>query len=128
MKVNVKPNVNRLTQIYRNLGLDYDGRVLPSVANEVLKSVIARFTATQLINERDQVSALVKDLLRERLEDFNIEVCELALSEMKFGREFSTAVEEKQIAQQQAERAKYVVERAIQQKKQIIIQAQGTAE
>jgi len=95
MKVNVKPNVRKLTTIYRNLGMDYDGRVLPSVANEVLKSVIARFTATQLINERDQVSALVKDLMRERLEDFNIEVCELALSEMKFGREFSTAVEEK---------------------------------
>lgn len=93
MKVNVKPNVRKLPQIYRMLGMDYDGRVLPSVANEVLKSVIARYTATQLINERDQVSAKVKDLLRERLEEFNIEVTELALSEMTFGAEFSQAVE-----------------------------------
>ena len=53
MKVNIKPNVHKLTHIYRNLGMDYDGRVLPSVGNEVLKSVIARYTATQLINERD---------------------------------------------------------------------------
>ena len=44
------------------------------------------------------MSAKVKDLLRERLDEFNIEVTELALSEMKFGREFSQAVEEKQIA------------------------------
>lgn len=93
MKVNVKPNPRRLPQIYRNLGMDYDGRVLPSIANEVLKSVIARYTATQLINERDQVSARCKDLLRERLEEFNIEVTELALSEMTFGQEFSKAVE-----------------------------------
>ena len=46
MKVNIKPNVRKLTHIYRQLGMDYDGRVLPSVANEVLKSVIARYTAT----------------------------------------------------------------------------------
>lgn len=85
MKVNIKPNVRKLHEIYRFLGADYDGRVLPSVGNEVLKSVIARFTATQLINERDQVSTKVRDLLAERLGEFNIEIGELALSEMKFG-------------------------------------------
>jgi len=75
--------------------MDYDGRVLPSVGNEVLKSVIARYSATQLINERDQVSAKVRDLLRERLSDFNIEIGELAMSELKFETEFSKAVEDK---------------------------------
>lgn len=127
MKVNIKPNISKLHVIYRNLGMDYDGRVLPSVGNEVLKSVIARYTATQLINERDQVSAKVKDLLRERLLEFNIEVTELALSEMRFGQEFSQAVEQKQIAQANAERAKYIVDRAYQEKKQIIIRAEGEA-
>jgi prohibitin 2 len=114
MKVNIKPNVRRLHEIYRFLGADYDGRVLPSVGNEVLKSVLARFTATQLINERDQVSAKVRDLLSERLAEFNIEIGELALSEMKFGAEFSRAVEEKQVAQQMADRAKYLVAAAEQ--------------
>lgn len=117
MKVNIKPNPRKLPQIYRFLGMDYDGRVLPSVGNEVLKSVIARYTATQLINERDQVSAKVRDLLRERLQDFDIEIGELALSEMKFGPEFAKAVEEKQIAQQMADRAKYLVDKAVQEKK-----------
>ena len=63
MKVFVRPNPNKLASIYRRLGMDYDSRVLPSVGNEVLKSVIARYSATQLINERDQVSAKVRDLL-----------------------------------------------------------------
>jgi len=53
MKVFIKPNQTKLPQIYRELGMDYDGRVLPSIGNEVLKSVIARYSATQLINERD---------------------------------------------------------------------------
>lgn len=127
MKVNIKPNARKLPEIYRFLGMDYDGRVLPSVGNEVLKSVLARYTATQLINERDQVSAKVRDLLRERLEEFNIEIGELALSEMKFGQEFSRAVEEKQVAQQMADRAKFIVDRAQQEKKQIIIKAAGEA-
>ena len=95
MRVNIKPNPHRLPEIYRFLGMDYDGRVLPSVGNEVLKSVIARYSATKLINERDQVSAKVRDLLRERLSDFNIEIGELAISELKFGPEFSKAVEDK---------------------------------
>ena len=95
MRVNIKTNPHRLPEIYRSLGMDYDGRVLPSVGNEVLKSVIARYSATQLINERDQVSAKVRDLLRERLSDFNIEIGELAMSELKFETEFSKAVEDK---------------------------------
>ena len=46
MRVNIKPNPRKLPEIYRFLGMDYDGRVLPSVGNEVLKSVIARYSAT----------------------------------------------------------------------------------
>lgn len=99
MKVFVKPNQTRLPQIYRMLGMDYDSRVLPSVGNEVLKSVIARYSATQLINERDQVSAKVRDMLQDRLREFHIEIGELTLSEMKFGDLFAKAVEDKQIAQ-----------------------------
>lgn len=108
--------------------MDYDSRVLPSVGNEVLKSVIARYSATQLINERDQVSAKVRDLLQERLLEFDIEIGELAISEMKFGDLFAKSVEDKQIAQQMADRAKYLVFAAEQEKKQIIIKAQAEKE
>ena len=53
MRVLIRPDPNKLTEVYRYLGMDYDGRVLPSVGNEVLKSVIARYTATQLLTERE---------------------------------------------------------------------------
>jgi hypothetical protein len=46
MRVLIRPNAEKLPEIYRGLGMDYDGRVLPSVGNEVLKSVIARYSAT----------------------------------------------------------------------------------
>lgn len=52
-----KPNENKINDIYRNLGRDFDGRVLPSVVNEVLRSVVARYNAAQLANQREQISS-----------------------------------------------------------------------
>ena len=57
------------------------------------------------------------------MQEFDIEIGELALSEMKFGDMFAKSVEDKQIAQQMADRAKYLVFAAEQEKKQIIIKA-----
>jgi len=44
----------------QNLGTDFDERVLPSIGNEVLKSVVAQYNAAELLTLRDQVSLKVR--------------------------------------------------------------------
>ena len=55
LRVLSRPDTNHLSKIYQNLGLDYDERVLPSIGNEVLKSIVAQFDAAELITQREVV-------------------------------------------------------------------------
>ncbi|XP_013788289.1 prohibitin-2-like [Limulus polyphemus] len=127
LRVLARPDATMLPHIYRMLGTDYDERVLPSICNEVLKSVVAKFNASQLITQRQQVSLLVRKELMERARDFNVILDDVSITELSFGKEYSAAVEAKQIAQQEAQRAAFIVEQAKQERQQKIVQAEGEA-
>ena len=55
LRVLSRPDVEHLPKIYQGLGMDYDERVLPSIGNEVLKSIVAQFDAAELITQREVV-------------------------------------------------------------------------
>lgn len=127
LRVLFKPDAENLGFIYRRLGTDYDVRVLPSIVNEVTKAVVAQYNAAELLTKRDQVSKQVRDLLLQRAFDFKIQLDDVAITHLSFSKEYTAAVEAKQVAQQDSERAKYIVERALQEKKSIVIRAEGEA-
>ncbi|KAG6391862.1 hypothetical protein SASPL_149623 [Salvia splendens] len=128
LRVLSRPEVNRLSDIFQTLGLEYDEKVLPSIGNEVLKAVVAQFNADQLLTERPHVSALVRESLIRRAKDFNIVLDDVAITHLSYGAEFSKAVEQKQVAQQEAERSKFVVMKAEQERRAAIIRAEGESE
>lgn len=117
-----------LPLIYKNLGTDFDDRILPSIGNEVLKSVVAQYNAEELLSKRETVSHEIRQALVERAAVFNLILDDVAITHLTFGKEFAKAIENKQVAQQEAETQAYVVAKADQERKAAIIRAEGEAE
>lgn len=128
LRVLSRPDRERLPWIVKNLGTDWDERVLPSIGSEVVKAAVAQYNAESLLTKRDEVSKTVCDTLRKRAKDFNIILDDVAITHLSFSTEFTKAVEAKQVAEQDAQRAQFVVAKADQERQAAVIKAEGESE
>jgi len=128
MRVLWRPIIEELPRLYRELGTDFDERVLPSIGNEVLKAVVAQYNAEELLSKREEVSSRVKQEMIKRAKTFHLTLDDVAITHLTFGREFMKAIEAKQVASQEAERQQWVVKRAEQERQAVVTRAEGEAE
>eukprot|EP00913_Durusdinium_trenchii_P027775 g26044.t2 len=96
-----------------------------------MKATIAQYNAESLLTQREQVSREIREAIVARANQFNILMDDIAITHLTYGKErfdFARAIEEKQVAQQDAERQKFIVEKAEQERQATVIRSEGEAE
>ena len=119
---------DKVNRIYQNIGIAYKSRIIDPSVQEVVKAVSARYTAEELIVQRDKVSIGIKELLRKRLSVYDIIIDDFSIVNFSFSSQFTQAIEEKQTAEQKALKAKRDLERVKYEAKQKVEQARAEAE
>lgn len=130
LALNFRLAPGKVDEVYGSVGLLYKERVIDPTVQESLKTVTAKYTAEELIRMRAQVKNEVESEIIRRLQTYNIIVDPSGLSivNFDFSPEFNKAIEAKQVAQQEAEKQKYVLQQAELQKQTEVARAKGTAE
>jgi len=130
--VNYQINKANAQRIYSTIGTDYYETVITPNVAESVKTITAHYTAESLIGNRDELAANIEVLLAEQLSRYNIEVVSTAIEDMDFTREFTNAVEAKQVAVQNKLRAQTEQEQktmeATKQAERAKIEAEANAE
>lgn len=104
-------------RVYQNIGVEYKDRVIAPAMQEAFKATTAKFTASDLIADRDSVKAAALASLKSSLAQYDIVVDNFNIVNFDFSKEFNQAIEDKQVAQQNLEKAKTEAETAVTQAK-----------
>ncbi|MBC7234847.1 MAG: prohibitin family protein [Chloroflexi bacterium] len=129
----------RVSQLYREVGLNYEDIIIVPAMQEAIKAATAQFRIDSILKERALLKSNIQETLKERLEVNQIVVDQFSLANVEFSTEFNSAIERKQVAEQAALQKQYELQaaqkdveialaRAEGEKKAAIIAAEGRAE
>lgn len=129
-KIAINYNITSDTanKLYRSVGVDYKSIIVEPAIQEAMKATVANYTAEELITKRNEVSEFALDKLSPKLQENGITLTSLNILDLSFSKEFDTAVEQKQIVEQETQKAQYELEKAKVENQKKIENAQADAE
>lgn len=119
---------DKSNQVFQSIGIEYKERIIDPAVQEVVKAITAKYTAVELITQREKIREEIKELLKTRLLAYNIVVDDFSIVNFKFSQQFEQAIEAKQTAEQLAFKAQRDLERIKIEADQKIASAKAEAE
>lgn len=117
---------DKAKDVYQSIGRKYVSQIVPRIY-EILKQQVAMYNAESVIEKREEIKRNILGTCRDRLKDI-VTIEDVVLVNMEFSDVYEKAIEQKQVAQQEALRAKYELERAKTDAEKTIEVARGEAE
>ena len=129
-KIAINYNITKDTanQLYKSVGVDYKNIIVEPAIQSVMKDSVANFTAEELITKRGEVAQFALNKLTEKFQNSGITLTGIDILDLSFSEEFDTAVEQKQIVEQETQKAQYELEKARVENQKKIENAQADAE
>lgn len=117
-------------KIYQSIGDENTvvENILTPAVNEVFKSAISKKKAEEILSMRTELKSDVDRLLNERLTRYNVFIDDISIVDIQFSKEFNDAIEAKQVAEQNAQKAVYEAQQKKAEAEGNINQARGQAE
>jgi len=125
--VNYHPYVESIHHLYKEVGLDYENRIIQPAIEEVVKQVTANYNAEELITKRPLVKSDIEAEIGARLSEFNIQTDVVSITDFQFSSLFAQAIESKVEAEQKAFKAENDLRRIQVEALQSEAIAQGVA-
>lgn len=114
--------------VYQNIGVNYENVVVIPAIQEAVKSVMAQYTAEELITLRQTVGVEIQEEISSKLTPYGFSTQSVNIVDFQFSEEFNAAIEAKQTAQQNALKAEQDLARVKVEAEQKIAEAQAEAE
>lgn len=125
--INYEVEPEDIQNLYRNVGPNYFDKLVPTRVNQIFKDETVKYRAVEIAPNREEIRATVLARIKAELQPFSIKLNDLLIDNISFSPEFTHAIEEKQIATQNAQTAQNRVKQAQFEADQLIEKAQGEA-
>jgi regulator of protease activity HflC (stomatin/prohibitin superfamily) len=114
------------SDVYRELGDNYDEKIIRPTIRTAIRDVIAQFEAKDIYSEkRDEVATKIKELLAEELDARGITIETVLLRNVNLPANLANAIQEKLQAEQEAEKYDFVLDKEKKEKERKVIEAEG---
>lgn len=111
--VNYRIDPNKAPSLYKQVGNGYEETILNPAIKESIKSAIAQYNAEEITVNRTAVSQSCLKAIQDKVEKYGIIIEDFNLTDFSFSEEYTKAIEDKQVAEQNLEKSKLEAEKKL---------------